>query len=143
MGGVEANCRVVLRVGEATATLRLSRDWARPSRYLITGADGWIAWDPNAANHYEFGFTGSTVGAECSLREVVLGADGPGFRPASLTFEWAFVEQLRRAISDDADSCPVSGEESLATLALIDRCYSSRSAMSMPWMVPVGNASDE
>ena len=142
MGGVEANCRVDLRFGDVAASLRLSRDWARPNRYLISGADGWIAWEPNEADRYEFGFTGSAVGAECVLREVVPGADGPAFGATPLTFEWGFVEQLRRAISDDADFTPVSGAETLATLALIDRCYSSRSAMSMPWMVPVRNTSD-
>jgi myo-inositol 2-dehydrogenase / D-chiro-inositol 1-dehydrogenase len=76
MGGVEANCRVDLRFGDVTATLRLSRDWARPNRYLITGADGWIAWEPNAADRYEFGFTGSNVGAECILHEVAPGPTG-------------------------------------------------------------------
>jgi predicted dehydrogenase len=143
MGGVEANCRVDLRFGDVAASLRLSRDWARPNRYLITGADGWIAWEPNEADRYEFGFTSSDIGAECVLHQVVPGADGPAFGPTALTFEWGFLEQLRRAISDDSDFSPVSGEETLATLALIDRCYSSRSAMPMPWMIPVRNASNE
>ena len=143
MGGVEANCRVDLRFGDAIATLRLSRDWARPSRYVIKGVDGWIEWELDAPNHYEFGFAGSSFGSECLLHEVVLGADGPAFGATDLTFEWAFVEQLRRAISDDADSHPVSGAESLETLAVIDRCYSSRSVMSMPWMLPVGSASND
>lgn len=143
MGGVEANCRVDLRFGDATATLRLSRDWARPNRYAITGADGWVVWEPGAPDHYEFGFTGSPFAAACSIQEVALGGDEPEWDPTALTFEWAFVEQLRRAVSDEADSEPVSGEESLATLALIDQCYSSRSAMSMPWMAPAGSASHE
>jgi predicted dehydrogenase len=143
LGGVEANCRVDLRFGDVAATLRLSRDWARPNRYRITGADGWISWDPIAASHYEFGFTGSSVAVECALHDVVSGPDGPELGPAAMTFEDAFAEQLRRAIADDAESDRVTGEESLATLALIDRCYSSRSAMSMPWMVPVGKTSDD
>lgn len=143
MGGVEANCRVDLRFGDAAATLRLSRDWARPSRYLITGTDGWIAWEPDAPDRYDVGFTGSGFGAESLLHDVRFGVDGPAFGPTSHTFEWAFVEQLRLAISDELGSNSVSGEDALATLGLIDRCYSSRTAMSMPWMVPVGGASDD
>lgn len=142
MGGVEANCRVQLQFGHTAVTLRLSRDWARPSRYLMTGADGWIAWEPDAADRYDLGFTGSDFGVECLLHDVELGIDGPAFGPTSHTFEWAFVEQLRLAVSHDTRANSVSGEDALATLALIDRCYSSRSPMSMPWMVPVGDTSD-
>ncbi len=143
MGGVEANCRLGLRFGDVSATLRLSRDWARPNRYLLTGADGWIAWEPNEADRYDFGFTGSGFGAESLLHDVELGVDGPAFGPTSHTFESAFVQQLRLAISDDVGSNSVSGQDALATLGLIDRCYSSRTAMSMPWMVPVGSASND
>lgn len=142
MGGVEANCRVQLHFGQTAVTLRLSRDWARPSRYLIAGDDGWIAWEPDAPDRYDFGFTGSDFGVECLLHDLELGVDGPAFGATSHTFEWAFVEQLRLAISDDTRANSVSGEDALATLALIDRCYSSRSPMSMPWMVPVGSASN-
>jgi predicted dehydrogenase len=142
MGGVEANCRVDLRFGDVVATLRLSRDWARPNRYRITGADGWIAWEPGEPDNYEFGFTGSAFAAECVMREVKDGAHRHGDRSSAVTFDWAFVEQLRRAIADEGGPDRVSGDESLATLALIDRCYSSRSAMSMPWMIPVESASD-
>lgn len=138
MGGVEANCRISLTFGDVPATVRLSRDWSRPNRYVITGRDGWLGWTVNEADRVDHALAGTGHVGELHLRPAVPASDGsPTSRLGA--FHRAFADQLRAVVaSDDDGATTVSGAEALATTALLERCLAARRSMSMPWLVPAG-----
>jgi predicted dehydrogenase len=136
MGGVECNCRVELRFGDVPATVRLSRDWARPDRYVITGTRGWIRWSVNDANHFDLGIGDLSVGT-VELHDASTDGFGLGAGRVAADFDEAFALQLRRLMADEGGGPRyVSGSDALQSLGIIELCYDERRRMSMPWMFP-------
>lgn len=138
MGGVEANCRITLSFGDVPATVRLSRDWSRPNRYVITGSEGWLGWTVNDANHLDLG-----IGSTGDVGEVVLHRASPSARsslaaPAAADFHEAFADQVRALVAPvgDGPDRSVAGEVALATMELLERCAAGRRPMAMPWLEP-------
>jgi predicted dehydrogenase len=123
LGGVEVNCRIRLTFPSGCeADVRLSRDWARPNQYLIRGTAGWLRWEANEADRIEIGFHGWRSHLDASLERC--------------SFQQSFINQIRnvaRAIRGE-DALLVPGEEGLRSMRLIERCYRSRSLMTMPWL---------
>src|SRR4029453_5405760 len=72
LGGVEANCRVDLRFGAVRAAVRLSRDWAQPNRYVLTGRDGWLGWTVNEANRFDHGASGTRFAGAVTVHDVAM-----------------------------------------------------------------------
>jgi predicted dehydrogenase len=122
MGGVEANCRIALRFGTCSATVRLSRDWARPNCHVIRGSRGWIRWPVEEVARFEWGAAESPLVGHVAMEE------GTGARA---TFHDAFVAQLRAAIAGESF---VPAESALPALDLVDLCYRTRQPMAMPWL---------
>src|SRR5438552_10737474 len=50
MGGIEANCFLVLQYADFEARIRLSRDWGQPNLYRLEGDHGSISWTVNDAH---------------------------------------------------------------------------------------------
>jgi len=138
MGGVEANCRIALSFGEVPATVRLSRDWPQPNRYVITGSQGWLGWNVNDANHLDLG-----IGSTGDVGEVLLHRASPSaqssFAPPAADFHEAFADQVRALVVtvQDGPDRFVPGEVALATIELLERCAVVRRPMAMPWLEPV------
>jgi predicted dehydrogenase len=135
MGGVEANCRIALSFGDVRATVRLSRDWARPNRWLVRGSKGTLGWTANEANHFDYGIAGCDHAGNFALHEPTEVATDLMLGPPAADFDQAFANQLRRLIEKGEY---VSAEDALPTLGLIDRCYASRQPMAMPWLLEAG-----
>ncbi len=140
MGGVEANCSIDLAFGSAQVKVRLSRDWARPNRYVLRGDRGWIAWNLENVDRLELGFDDEIVG-DLTLEPAPLPDAAPARRPVGpripFGFEGAFAAQLR-ALASGRTEVLVDAVEALPVLDVIDRCTAERSTMPMPWMVPDG-----
>jgi predicted dehydrogenase len=127
MGGAAANCRVVLSAGETRATVRLSRDWARPNRVLVEGYGGSATW---------------TIEEADTLR-VRLGPDAP---PASLrvetgghaTFEGAYEAELDDAAAAvrDGRAAWVPPEAGLRAAEIVEAAAAVRAPMVLPWLSP-------
>jgi len=137
MGGVEANCSVALTLGGVPATVRLSRDWPRPNRYVLTGRDGWLSWTVNETNRFDHGIRGTRFAGAVTLHEVLVDRPQPALGAVASEFDQAFAQQLRVLVDPrtDPSSC-IGGAEALPTLALIDRCYASATRLPMPWLQP-------
>ncbi|MBA4010572.1 MAG: hypothetical protein C0481_01775 [Phenylobacterium sp.] len=117
-GGVEANARVELDFAGVPAKIRLSRDWARPNRFVFHGASGNIAWTPYETDRLELSLDGQSA---------ALVLDGAG------EFQDAFTAQLRAAIAGPGGAGR-GAEPGLAALRLIDVCYGRRQPMAEPWI---------
>jgi myo-inositol 2-dehydrogenase / D-chiro-inositol 1-dehydrogenase len=133
MGGIEANCLLRLTFPGVDAHVRLSRDWARPNRYLIQGERGWIGWTVNETEHVEFGFAGAGTTGRLSLR------NGPGGWPEA-DFQGCFARQIAAFVQAirAGEQPEVSSTIGRDLVALIERCYRDRALLDMPWL-----ASDE
>lgn len=144
MGGIEANCRIDLRFESLTATVRLSRDWARPNRYVITGTDGWIDWTVNDSNDLHLGLRGAPgrglagehFATALELHRGTSTTGGGGLRCRAATFEEAFTDQLRALTEDQHERRWVAAEAALPTMRILDECLARRRTMSMPWLQP-------
>ncbi|HEX2574958.1 MAG TPA: Gfo/Idh/MocA family oxidoreductase [Aquihabitans sp.] len=143
MGGTEANCRISLTHGDVPATVRLSRDWARPNRYVFRGRDGSLGWTVNEADDLDLELAATGLVGDVRLRPA-LPTPGRSAADRSATdrldpYRRAFADQLL-AIVAPADEGPASvpGAEALGVLALLERCAADRRALPMPWLVPGG-----
>ena len=133
MGGVEANCRLALRYPGFEAVLRLSRDWARPNRYLLRGSLGTIAWAVDEPDRLELAYAGRGRGSELIALSNSADAESGGRAPV-IDFQSCFAAQLAGAAGlGDAGSL-VSVEEALLTVELIERAYGERRPLPQPWM---------
>ncbi|MDX8538531.1 Gfo/Idh/MocA family oxidoreductase [Mesorhizobium abyssinicae] len=129
MGGVEANCLVQLRFGGFVATVRLSRDWARPNLYCLEGERGSISWTVNETQTVEVTLNGSRTTGFVSFNN----ADG-----RSRDFIDAFCDQISGVVdavrNGVSPSVPASAGRNV--LDLVEGCYARRKLMDMPWLGP-------
>jgi len=133
-GGVEANCLIELSCGGVPCRLRMSRDWARPNRYLFVGAKGWISWTPYEAERLQFGVNDGPAGT-LDLRKPLPGQPHVlGGR--EVDFHGAFAGGLRDVVAQVRGGAAGVDRRTLAldTLELIDRCYEMRRPMEEPWL---------
>lgn len=122
LGGVEANCLVTLSYSGFTARIRLSRDWAQPNVYRITGARGWLEWPVNDPLNFTLSLPGSGI------------ANVRAEAPAGDDFHRAFARQIEAAL-DGSDNA-VSASAVLPVIAMIETCYATRTPMALPWLAP-------
>ncbi|TGP23423.1 Gfo/Idh/MocA family oxidoreductase [Mesorhizobium sp. M1D.F.Ca.ET.184.01.1.1] len=129
MGGVEANCLVRLRFGGFEATVRLSRDWARPNLYRLEGERGSISWTVNETEIVNVALNGSRTTGVVSFTN----ADGP-----SRDFVDAFCDQISGLVDAVRNGAPLSVPASAGrnVLDLVEGCYARRKLMDMPWLGP-------
>lgn len=122
LGGVEANCLVTLSYSGFTARIRLSRDWAQPNVYRITGATGWLEWPVNDPLNFTLSLPGSGI------------ANVRAEAPAGDDFHRAFARQIEAALDGSANA--VSASAVLPVITMIETCYATRTPMSLPWLAP-------
>jgi myo-inositol 2-dehydrogenase / D-chiro-inositol 1-dehydrogenase len=131
MGGVEANCRVRLGYGAFAADILLSRDWARPNRYVIEGTRGRATWIVNDTDRFDFGLHGESPSYAVSA--------GQGNNPHGMpNFSDYFSRQIR-SIAQASRGLPteiVSAQSGLDVLRLVEHCYRNRRLMAAPWLSP-------
>ena len=136
MGGVEANCRIVLDFGDVTrdgaAQPRLGApEPLRDHRDRRVDRVGRERGGPLRSRRWRRGPTGD-VALHDAHRPRWLGADG-----TAADFDDAFADQLRRAGNrPEGGGLPVrlGGRTPCQSLGLIDQCYVERRQMAMPWM---------
>ncbi|WP_081928779.1 Gfo/Idh/MocA family oxidoreductase [Microvirga sp. BSC39] len=136
MGGVEANCRVVLDYSDFQAVVRLSRDWQQPNRWFIEGEKSWLAWNANDGRDLELGTCGGSLTLSAALK---CNTSNPQRMRASHPvhdFNASFENQIASFINavHGGTHAPVPGEVGLDVVRIIDRCYANRRLMHMPWL---------
>ena len=123
MGGIEANCFLRLSFRDFDASVRLSRDWHRPNLYRFEGDRGWINW---------------IVNDPVALETSISGDRAEDIEPSrqSLSFVDCFVAQIVSFLDSVRMGTPQStpASEGALVLALIERCYTTRRLMDMPWL---------
>lgn len=132
-GGVEVNARARLAFGAVAVEVRLSRDWARPNRFVFQGAAGRIEWTPYETDRLELILDGAPFASTVTLEE--------HDRAPAADFQKAFTHQLRLAVDGvarpDADVSPLV--PGIGALKLIDLCYARRTALAEPWLAAEQN----
>lgn len=136
MGGVEANCLIRLVYDGFEGTARLSRDWARPNRYVFEGSRGWLSWEVNEADRLQMGYHDARHGFDLQLREQSRRSGSPALGRTAAPFQQAFVDQLRNVVHAvrGTEALVVPGEAALPGLRLIASCYRNRTLLPMPWL---------
>lgn len=126
MGGVETNALLSLRFGSAPATIRLSRDWARPNRAELVFEKGRLRWSAEHMSSVEVQLEGA---APLTLHE----ESARDFR-----FVDCFAAQIEAVLDhvEGRPACVVTAEQALSTVALIEQAYAARETMAMPWLAP-------
>ena len=124
MGAVEANALLALRFRGAPATIRLSRDWGRPNLIELTFEKGRVRWRPEPMHAVEVTFDGEPplrledeaarafAFVDCFTAQITTMLDHMAGRPARL----------------------VTAQQAVPTVALIERAYTGRQLMEMPWL---------
>jgi predicted dehydrogenase len=132
MGGIEANCRIRLDYGSFAAHILLSRDWARPNRYLIDGTRAWVTWTVNDIDRLDFGLCGGTQCYAVTVHERN-GHDG-----GMPNIESSFSRQIQSVLeaSRGLPSEIIPAQSGLAVLKMVEHCYRNRRLMSVPWLSP-------
>lgn len=131
MGGVEANARVELNWRGVPATIRLSRDWARPNLIELVFEKGRSRWRADQVNSVEVQFNGAD--APLTFKD----DDASEFG-----FVRCFIAQIE-AVLDHLAGRPariVAGAQAVRTVALIEQAYREKQPMDMPWLEPFGKA---
>jgi predicted dehydrogenase len=132
MGGVETNCRLELAYGGVPCVIRMSRDWARPNRYLFKGAHGWLSWIPYEPDRLEID-VGDGVCGVLALHKRIPG-DTPALGEPEGDFAAAFAGHLRDVVAGlRAPTFATRRSLGLETLEFIDRCYVERSPIEELW----------
>jgi predicted dehydrogenase len=132
MGGVEANCRLALKYSGFDATLRLSRDWARPNRYVVRGSLGSIAWAVDEPDRIDLSYEGREWRSELLARPAT-SQDSVGRRPV-VDFHSCFASQLAAAAGRSGMVGLVTVEDAIPTIELIERAYGQRRPLAQPWI---------
>ena len=137
LGGIEANARIELRfAGGLTGEVRLSRDCELENCYYLKGSRAWVRWPVNETHHLQMGMRESKQALEVKLANVEFINEMIQLRHAGEDFETIFVRQIRNVVGamHNTEQLRVSGEQGLASLELIERCYRHRTMMPMPWL---------
>jgi predicted dehydrogenase len=137
MGGIEANCRIILRFAQGfTGEVRLSRDWRLANRHVIQCARGWLSWNANEAENVQVGFYDTDFALGSQLHENKLTSTLPTLGQPACNFQQSFVNQLRNvmAVIQGTEELVVPGDQALQSLRLIEYCYRHRTLMPMPWL---------
>jgi len=136
MGGVEANVRLRLAFdGGLTGDVYLSRDSTIRQPCFIAFEHGWAAFDPYDTNRLQIGTFAGTM-LDSHLHEQVGRREAPRMGVPGATFQQAFILQFLNFMSAAAgkEMPRTSGEEGAQSIQLIERCYSARRLVDMPWM---------
>lgn len=139
MGGIEANCRIHLKLANgAQGTVQLSQDSPLPNHYLINCEKGWISYRYDVVNRVEWGLHESPFGLNAEILTLATRtvAGMPAFGSAVPGFLDCFTAQLRNVVAAIHGTEPlrVSGKDARRTVALIEKCYRSRTPLEMPWL---------
>jgi predicted dehydrogenase len=139
MGGLEANASLFLRFGSGVSGhLRLSRDTPIANSVWIE-FDRVILWfQGGTAGEVTLHFKHSNLVAKSSLHSKANQRHPLHLAPGdpARSYTQSFMEQIRnlcRTIRGD-DTLLLPASEALASIALIEQCYSSRTLMTMPWL---------
>jgi predicted dehydrogenase len=138
LGGVELNCRIQLKFPQGfTGEVRLSREFRLPNSFVIQCENGNINWDIDESNQLQLGFHDSKYSMASqlhTLKSMDKGLIIPGTIAAD--FHQCFANQLQNVIAAvrGTEKLLVPGEAGLASLRIIDSCFSQGTLMNMPWL---------
>jgi predicted dehydrogenase len=135
MGGLEANCRLALDYGSFQGDVQLTRDHAIPNAYFFKFEHAWVRWKPSGADQIEIGFDGLDLGVEGRLFSAHLENGVPaGQHPAELFHQCFLLQWLNIIAAHEGREAPrITGAQAARSLALVEKCYRSRSFMEPPW----------
>ena len=137
MGGADLNCRIQLKFPRGfRGEIRLSREFRLSNTCVIQCKNGDINWDIDESNQLRIGFHDLGYSIESRLHDVKSKDNGlivPG--PMAGDFHQSFVNQIKNVIAAvrGTEFLTVPGEAGLASLRMIESCYSQRTLMDMPW----------
>jgi predicted dehydrogenase len=137
MGGVDLNCRLRLKFPQGfRGEVQLSREFHLPNACVIQCDDANIHLDVDEPNQLQIGFHDSRYYMAGQLHTTSnLNKDFiiPG--QVAADFHQCFVNQIKNVISAmcGTESLMVPGEAGLASLRVIESCYSQRTMLDMPW----------
>jgi len=137
MGGLEANAFVELGFDhDVHGRIHLSRDWPTANQYRFVFERGIVTWKVNDAS----GLAVQLAGAPAAVHGALFTKETePPHHVSPQPLEvngQCFTQQLRNVLSAIAGHEPlrVPGEEGLASLRLIERCYAARTLAAQPWL---------
>ena len=137
MGGVEANCRFLLRYDLGLQVEgHLSRDWGLPNRYHFDCANGWMNWTPTEPESIQIGFHEASFTLNAELHQNSIWCARPVAGRTVINFEQAFVAQIQNLIHAlrGIDPLAVPGVQALTSLGVINECLQQRRLMKVPWL---------
>lgn len=140
MGGVEANCRLVVEFASGmSGTVILSRDWWLSNRYRIDCTKGSLSWKVFETKSLEVQVVDNDQSVVDEANKILQRHScnlGQTTQDNPLD---CFFDQLKSVVNavrvgDSRVPGIVSGEEAAKSLALIEQCYANRELISMPWL---------
>lgn len=139
MGGVEANCQISLRmISGAKGIVQLSRDCPLPNRYLVECEKGWIAYKCDVVDRIEWGLYNSDYGLDAEIHPMAAPTQVTmrELGPSVLGYYDCFAAQLENVVAaiHGREILCVPGTEARKCIALIEKCYSNRTLLEMPWL---------
>jgi len=142
--GVETNCHIELEYPDADGTMQLS--WAEPlvTGLTVTGSAGELRLDPTRLDAL---WWRQHEGAWTRLRSAATlpsDLEPQGARGTPRTHRDCFYYQLvqvLRAVTNDDESVPVTGDEGLSVVRTINACYRQATALRIPWVPAAEQAS--
>jgi predicted dehydrogenase len=137
MGGVEVNCHLACRFANGiSGDIRLSREHQTANRYAIAGTRGSIEWRVNELDELLVSLNGPGPGGaqDRHSEEELAARSAPS--GAKTDFRQVFASQLEHVLAvmqgREAPLVPIT--DALEGLRLIERCYSTRESLPMPWL---------
>ena len=138
MGGVEVNCRIHLKFPQGwRGEVRLSRDLELSNTCSIQCSNGEIRWDIDTTNKLQIGFNNASYSVDGQLQTMKnIDRSFVSMGAGAAQFDQCFLNQLQNVVAavQGKEELVISGASGLASLKAIDRCYSNRQLMEMPWL---------
>lgn len=140
MGNLEANCQLQLSYPSGVSgEVRLSRDTPFANRYVIAFERGEVSWRVGEANQLDVRFSDTPFQLTGELRHPAANSDHSApVGPLANSYHQSFVSQILNVVAAvrGLEPLQVPVEEALPSQRLIDRCYSNRQQIPMPWLSP-------
>ncbi len=134
-GGFEINARTELTFGaDTTASLHVTRDWTSPQRYRFEFERGLAEWAVDESRQ----LTLQLSGTRAALRGELLAPLGnSAVRSSALASRAQCLHtQLAHVLTAirGGEALEISGEQTLAALQWVERCYARRRPLLQPWL---------
>jgi hypothetical protein len=139
-GGVEANCVVKFRMQSGVSGyLQMSWDWPLANQYFLEFEKGWLLYTCDVVDSFQWAWHGDSVVQRVKLEDGDVKAAFnrlPKSTGVASTLGQCFELQLSNVLAAIRGSEPLvcPGDDGKSAVALVERCYSERSALDQPWL---------